>query len=205
MANGTIAIDEPSVVDKLLDTTELTVGANTVERERVVIAGAAATDLCPVDATKGLRVDLTNTGANSTALKVDGSTVTQPVSGSVTAIPGKATSGGFSNSSINSAASNNATAVKGSAGQVYGVHIYNNASYPIYVKFYDKATAPAPGTDNALLVRRIGVQAGVHRDVVFAAGLPFANGIGLAIVKGITDTDNTSVAANDCLVETEYA
>lgn len=58
MSDGTIAIDEPTSVDKQLDTTSLTVGANTVERERVVIAGASAADLAPVDATLGLMVNV---------------------------------------------------------------------------------------------------------------------------------------------------
>lgn len=57
MANGTIAIDEPTTVDKQLDTTQLTVAATTVQRERVVIAGASDVDLAPVDATLGLTVD----------------------------------------------------------------------------------------------------------------------------------------------------
>lgn len=56
MANSYIAIDEPSVVDKKLDTEQLTVGANVVERERVCVAGTGATDLAPVDATFGLAV-----------------------------------------------------------------------------------------------------------------------------------------------------
>ena len=45
MADSFIAIDEPSTVDKKLDTFQLAVGANTVERERVIIAGEGATDL----------------------------------------------------------------------------------------------------------------------------------------------------------------
>lgn len=57
MADGTIAIDEPTSIDKRLDTTQLTVSATTVQRERVVIAGAADVDLAPVDATLGLTVD----------------------------------------------------------------------------------------------------------------------------------------------------
>ena len=78
MANSTIAIDEPAVTDKLLDTTSLTVGANTVERERVNIAGSGATDIAPVDATAGLKVDL---GADND-VTVSGSVT---VSGTVTA------------------------------------------------------------------------------------------------------------------------
>jgi hypothetical protein len=62
MADSYIAIDEPAVTDKKLDTEQLTVGANTVERERMRIAGAAATDLAPVSGTDGLLVNL---GANN--------------------------------------------------------------------------------------------------------------------------------------------
>lgn len=58
MADGTIAVDEPTSIDKLLDTTSLTVAAQTVQRERVVIAGANDVDLAPVDATNGLMVDV---------------------------------------------------------------------------------------------------------------------------------------------------
>lgn len=157
--------------------------------------------------------------ANSTAWLVTGTGGVFPAtqSGTWTVQPGNtanttpwlvqdspAVSGGYSATSFATAASNNSTSLKGSAGQLYGVHIYNNANYPIYVKFYDKATAPAPATDNALLVRRIGVQAGTHVDVMLPMGVPFTNGIGYAIVKDVSDTGNTSVAANDGLVDIEY-
>lgn len=56
MADGTIKVTEG--VDKFLDAESLTVGANTVYRERVQIAGTGATDLAPVDATAGLKVNL---------------------------------------------------------------------------------------------------------------------------------------------------
>jgi hypothetical protein len=87
MSDGTIGIDLPSTVDLLLDTSVLTVGANSVNRERVVIAGVGATDLCPVDATKGVRVDLTNTGANTNKILVDPSGVTSPVSAAALPLP----------------------------------------------------------------------------------------------------------------------
>lgn len=44
MADSYIAIDEPATVDKKLDTEQLSVGANTVERERIVLSGTGATD-----------------------------------------------------------------------------------------------------------------------------------------------------------------
>lgn len=40
MADGIVQIQEPASPNKKLDTTELIVGVNTVERERMVVAGA---------------------------------------------------------------------------------------------------------------------------------------------------------------------
>lgn len=50
MADGTIRLPADST-GKFLDTTELTVGANTVERERLVIAGDGSTELADVKST----------------------------------------------------------------------------------------------------------------------------------------------------------
>lgn len=59
MADDFIGLDEPTTIDKKVDTDSLTVGANTVHRGRIRIAGAAATDIAPVDAANGLDVDVT--------------------------------------------------------------------------------------------------------------------------------------------------
>lgn len=40
MSDSTIAIDEPSTIDKRLDTEQLTVNAVVVQRERIQVAGA---------------------------------------------------------------------------------------------------------------------------------------------------------------------
>ena len=58
MADATIGIDQPAVPDGLLDAETLTVGVNTVLRERVQITGTGATHIAPVSATAGLKVDL---------------------------------------------------------------------------------------------------------------------------------------------------
>jgi len=80
----------PDSSGKKMDTR--TEGTNS-EHRQVMVLGDPATNagVAPVDATKGLAVDLTATGANTTALKVDGSAVTQPVSGTVTANAGSGT------------------------------------------------------------------------------------------------------------------
>ena len=101
-----------------------------------------------------------------------------------------------------SAGSNNAQNVKGTPGQIYGWNIYNNAAYPIYVKLWNKATAPIPGTDTP--VRTIGVQAGTQFSHNIGVGMVFSLGIGISITKGIADADNTAVLANDCAVDLSY-
>lgn len=70
MSDGTIGIDEPASIDKMLDCEQLTVGANTVLRERVQIAGAAAADLATVDATLGLTVNVSDRAARDNG-KID--------------------------------------------------------------------------------------------------------------------------------------
>lgn len=77
MADSYIPIDAPAVEDFKLDTEELTVGANTVQRERMQVAGAAATEIAAVSAANGLEVDVTRVQGTVT---VDGSGVTQPIS-----------------------------------------------------------------------------------------------------------------------------
>jgi len=101
-----------------------------------------------------------------------------------------------------SAASDNAANIKAAAGLVTGWKIYNNAGYPIYVKLYDKATAPAPASDTPK--QTIGVDAGLGEPVISGGGLTYTTGIGIAIVKGIADNDDTPVAADDCVVDIFY-
>lgn len=112
------------------------------------------------------------------------------------------TSGGMSDYHKVSAGSNNAAAIKAAAGQVYGVQGFNLAGYPVFVKLYDKATAPNPAADTPL--RTVAMQSGVRCDDDIASGLAFATGIAIAIVKGIADNDNTAVLANDCVVDIDY-
>ena len=121
-------------------------------------------------------------------------------SSNVTLVPG--TSGGLTYYHLIAAATNNATSLKGSAGQLYGAAIYDNAAYPVYLKFFNKATAPAPGTDT--VIYEVPVQAGTEREVHTDEGIVFSTGIGFAVTKGIADSDNTSVAANDASIDLLY-
>lgn len=114
-----------------------------------------------------------------------------------------ATSGGLSIAHLVAAASNNATSLKGSAGQLYGASVYNNTSYPVYLKFCNKATACTCGTNSGsdAILYTVAAQAGTEREVHTEEGIAFSTGIGYCVVKGITDTDNTSLAASDATVD----
>lgn len=101
-----------------------------------------------------------------------------------------------------SQAGNNAANIKAAAGVMTGWKVYNNADYPIFVKLYDKATTPAPGTD--AVAQTIGVDAGLSDISPPGPGVTYTSGIGIAIVKGIVDGDDTPVAADDCVVDIFY-
>jgi hypothetical protein len=115
--------------------------------------------------------------------------------------PAPSTSGGGSVYHKVSAGSDNAANVKASAGQVYGVHVYNNAAYPVYVKLHNTAGVPTAG---AGVIAAFGVQAGTQRDASFPFGIAFGTGIGITIVKDIADAGATAVVASDCVVAIDY-
>lgn len=120
--------------------------------------------------------------------------------GSATIAP--ATSGGLLRFHLVAASSTNATNIKASAGQLYAAHVFNAATYPIFVKFHNTAGTPTAGSG---VVRTIGVQAGTQRDVSLAdLGSAFSTGIGITIVKDIADAGTTAVAASDCVVDVDY-
>lgn len=116
--------------------------------------------------------------------------------------PTPATSGGYSISRALSANSNNATNVKGSAGQVFGWYLYNANAAVRYLKLYNKATSPTVGTDTPVMT--IPIPPGSAANVEFGNGIPFGTGIGFGIVTGVADNDNTSVAANEIIVNLFY-
>ena len=121
-----------------------------------------------------------------------------------TSIP--ATSGGLTPYQLVSAATNNATSLKATAGQVYSIQAFNNSANIAYLKFYNKASAPAPATDTpvkTILIPANSLGSGAVFDFG-NLGLQFATGIAFAIVGGIAVDDNTAVAANETVVNIDY-
>lgn len=108
------------------------------------------------------------------------------------------TSGGLERTTVVSAASTNATLAKASAGQVFGWYVLNNETVPIYLKLYNSATAPTPGTTTQYMV--IGIPAGGGANVEFTNGIAFSTGIGLGITKGAATGNAEAVAAEKVIV-----
>lgn len=139
----------------------------------------------------GIDVDVTRVSGNVTVVN-GGTFATQP---------GPGTSGGCSIFHLVAAATTNANNVKASAGQVYGITIFNNAGYPVYVKFHNTAGAPTAG---AGVVRTFGCQAGTQAIYSQSMGIAFGTGIAITIVRDITDAGATAVALSDCVLNVEY-
>jgi hypothetical protein len=138
----------------------------------------------------------TDTSADATQIKTNnlGALYTQVVGGTA--------NGGTVTGAI-SAATNNATVVKASAGQVYSIHACNINAAVRYLKLYNKATAPTCGTD--VPVMRIPIPASNCTPTIpFPIGAAFGTGIGFCIVTGAADTDNTATAANEQFVNITY-
>ena len=92
------------------------------------------------------------------------------------------------------AASTNSSLVKGAAaGTLEELALFNTTAAAIYVKFYDKATAPTVGTDAPAFTLQIPANGSVI--IGSSLGKPFANGIGYGITGAAADSDTTAVTA----------
>lgn len=118
-----------------------------------------------------------------------------------------ATSGGLSTGSSPyiSAASTNATSVKGSAGQLYGMYVSNINVNPRYVKLYNKASSPTVGSDTPIMTFMVpGNSSGVSGAFEFSNGIPFSTGIAFAITGSYANADTTAISAGDVIVNILY-
>lgn len=113
------------------------------------------------------------------------------------------TTGGLSTKHFVAAASDNATNLKGSAGQVYSIDVYNNAAYPVYFKLYNASSSPT-GCGATNLFKVVGVQSGTQHILQSEEGWAMGTGIGYCLTKGIADSDDTAVLVSDASVDIGY-
>lgn len=105
------------------------------------------------------------------------------------------TTNGSTTSTVNSAATTNATNLKATAGMVYVISAMNTSAATKYIRIYNKASAPTVGTDIPIMV--LAVPATSSKEFGFPMGLKMATGIGYAITNAAGATDATAVAAGD--------
>lgn len=105
------------------------------------------------------------------------------------------TANGATSSRVVAAATTNATSLKTSAGNLVDIDLFNVAAYTVFVKFYNKASAPTVGTDTPVWTLPLPTGSGYGRSFPF--GKLFSTGIAYAITKLQADSDTTVVAAGD--------
>lgn len=103
-----------------------------------------------------------------------------------------------------SAATNNATSLKASAGHLCYVIASNVNAAVRYLKFYNKATAPNPASDTPVLVVPLPPSSAFCSISFGENPVYFSTGIAFAIVTGIGDSDNTATAASEQNVNMGY-
>jgi hypothetical protein len=111
-----------------------------------------------------------------------------------------ATFGGSTPFHAISAATDNATVVKASAGCVYGVNVSNSNGAARYLKLYDKATAPT-AADTPKMTIFLPLTSSINK--IFPVGLQFSVGIAFRCVTGIADNDNGSTGT-DLSLDLDY-
>jgi hypothetical protein len=97
---------------------------------------------------------------------------------------------------LQGAASINATLVRAASTQLMEISVFNPTAAIIYLKLYNKATAPAPATDSGLLMDVIPVPVNGRVGIEYGSlGKRFPAGLALATTTGAANTDATAPAA----------
>lgn len=98
-----------------------------------------------------------------------------------------------------SAASVNATSAKASAGEVYRAIGNNTKAAVIYLKIYNKASAPTVGTDTPVLTIPIPASAPFNIDIGGANGFYLGTGIAYGFTTDAADNGTTALGSGDIL------
>jgi hypothetical protein len=167
---------------------------------RLLLAFALATVSAPAFAACPLSVKDGAGAAQNISCQADGS---GSYMGNV--VPNAGAAGGATAYHLISAASTNATSVKGSAGTLYAITAYNNANTIAYLKFSDASAAPTCGTTGVTQTFLIPANSnGSGFNFSIPVGLAFASGIAFCITGGIADTDTTAIGASTVVVSLAY-
>lgn len=113
------------------------------------------------------------------------------------------TSGGATQAKVKTTASTNGTVVKASAGVIFGWHLSNTSASAKFLKLYQKATAPVPGTDVPVSTYLLPANSTIHFESEIGFNMP--TGIGYGITGAVSETDATATAVDDVVGHILYA
>lgn len=96
-----------------------------------------------------------------------------------------------------STASNNLTSVTSTGTNLFEISVTNKSAAVVYVKLYDKASAPVVASDVPVLTIPVAITSATALPVTLSfgsIGKRFSLGLAYAITGAVTDTDATNVA-----------
>lgn len=96
----------------------------------------------------------------------------------------------------------NATSLKASAGQVGYIYGTNEEGATVYLKLYDKASAPDPGSNSADVI--IGLPTGFGGQINIPAGIQFSNGIAYSVNRSLGAVGAASLSASSVCINIGY-
>jgi len=94
--------------------------------------------------------------------------------------------------------------VSASARRLGYIHAFNVGAAPVFVRIYDKATAPATADTPVWSGVLPGNTAGAGVALPIPDGLALALGLGVRVTAAIADADNTALVANEVMVSLGY-
>jgi hypothetical protein len=197
-----LATDQPALTNKLLVTPDANSAVNISQMNGVTVTmgnGASGTGV--------QRVTIANDSTGVVAATQSGTWTVQPGNTANSTpwlvTPSPATSGGLSLYSVNSSGASNqdAAAIKGSAGQIYGYSFFNTTASARYVKLYNVASG---ATSASTPIFRALVPAGGGANVDIPMGIICNTGISIRLTTGAADSDTGSCSANDVLANVWY-
>lgn len=104
---------------------------------------------------------------------------------------------------LSSAATTNSTLVQAGASQLMTLVATNISAAVIWLKIFNKATAPTVGTDAPVLLIPIAVNAVVSLDLG-TMGIAFPLGLGLCVTTGSANSNTGAVALGDLRLALSY-
>jgi len=80
---------------------------------------------------------------------------------------------------------------------LFGIVVTNLRTSSLFLKLYNKATAPTVGTDTPVMTIALPT---LHVGIIpFEGGIPFSLGIGVGATTGVADSDTGAPGANECI------